>query len=95
MINQDSVVTSVYDIGSLRDQDIPVLISFGEIWWEESNRQIPISIFLQSELDQFSYAIKNFSTKDVTITSGPCIRLHNLIQKRVKRKSITITKRSR
>jgi hypothetical protein len=94
IINQDNVITSMYDYGSIRtDAEKAKFIELGEVWWWESNRQIPISIFLGSEIEEFHYAIKNFTTKDVVVEFGPVTKLSDIITKRVKRKSITLIRK--
>jgi hypothetical protein len=94
VINQDAQVTSIYDYASIRsDQEKQRFLELGEVWWWESNRQIPINIFLNREIIEFRYAIRNFSTKDVKILLGPCTSLNDIIVKRIKRKSITLIRK--
>ena len=94
IINQDSIVTSMYDYEAIRDEsDRQRFLELGEAWWWESNRQIPINIFLADEILEFKYIIRNFTTKDVKITLGPCTSLNDIIVKRVKRKSITLVRK--
>ena len=95
IINQDAQVTSMYDYATIRsDDEKRKFLELGEIWWWESNRQIPINIFLLREISDFRYAIKNFSTKDVKIMLGPCTSLNDIIVKRIKRKSITLIRKA-
>jgi hypothetical protein len=95
IINQDAQVTSMYDYTAIKtDVEKTKFLELGEVWWWESNRQIPINIFLNKEIVQFRYSIKNFSTKDVKVIVGPCISLNDIIIKRIKRKSITLIRRS-
>lgn len=94
VINQDAVVTSMYDYNALRtEEEKERFLELGEAWWWESNRQIPINIFLSSEIQEFKYSIKNFTTKDTKILLGPCTSLNDIIVKRVKRKSITLVRK--
>jgi hypothetical protein len=94
IINQDSQVTSMYDYSTLKTEtERNNFLALGEIWWWESNRQIPINIFLLRDVKPFSYAIKNFATKDVKLMFGPCTSLNDIVVKRVKRKSITLIKK--
>ena len=45
--NQDNFVTSMYVYTMLRtDEEKKHFIDMGEVWWFESNRTLPISIFL-------------------------------------------------
>lgn len=94
IINQDAQVTSFYDYSMIQtDPEKSKFLELGEAWWWESNRQIPINIFLAREITEFKYIIKNFSTKDVKVILGPCTSLNDIITKRVKRKSITLVRR--
>ncbi len=95
IINQDAQVTSIYDYSSIRTEiEKQRFLELGETWWWESNRQIPINIFLAREILDFRYVIKNFSTKDVKVLIGPCTSLNDIIVKRIKRKSITLVRKS-
>jgi hypothetical protein len=95
IINQDSQVTSIYDYAAIKsDEEKSLFLELGEAWWWESNRQIPINIFLNKEILSFRYAIKNFSTKDIKVVVGPCTSLNDIIVKRIKRKSITLVRRA-
>ena len=94
IINQDAQVTSMYDYSMIKtDEEKQRFLELGEAWWWESNRQIPINIFLAREIFNFRYVIKNFSTKDVKLIHGPCTSLNDIIVKRIKRKSITLVRK--
>jgi hypothetical protein len=52
--NRDEQCTSIYDYGSIVDAKIKEqFLKLGDIWWWESNRQIPINIFLNEEWTVF------------------------------------------
>jgi hypothetical protein len=94
IINQDAQVTSMYDYSMIKtDGEKQRFLELGEAWWWESNRQIPINIFLAREIIEFRYVIRNFSTKDVKLMHGPCTSLNDIIVKRIKRKSITLVRK--
>jgi hypothetical protein len=94
VINQDSQITSIYDYSAIKsDEEKKRFLELGEIWWWESNRQIPINIFLSRDIIVFQYAIRNFSTKDVKVVIGPCTSLNDILIKRIKRKSITLVRK--
>lgn len=95
IINQDAQVTSIYDYSLINsDAEKQKFLELGEVWWWESNRQIPINIFLNKEISDFRYIIRNFSTKDVKVILGPCTSLNDIIIKRIKRKSITLVRKA-
>ena len=92
--NQDAFITSMYIYTNLRsDVDKAKFVELGEDWWWESNRMIPINIFLRSEIDPFRYSIITMNSKDVNVTIGPCVNLNNLSVKRIKRKSVQLVRR--
>jgi hypothetical protein len=92
--NQDSDVTTIYDFGSLRtDPDRIDFLHLADQWWWESNRSIPINIFLRHDWKRFGYCVKTLISKEVEIVSGHCVRLDELSTKRTKRKSIQLVRR--
>lgn len=93
IINFDDHVASIYDITVLKsDQEKNLFLEMGEIWWWESNRKIPINIFLKKEMNIFKYSIKSFNVKDVEVLFGPVINLSDISKKRIKRKSIQLVR---
>ena len=94
IINQDQYVTSMYVYTDLKSEvEKKHLLEMGDVWWWESNRMIPINIFLRKEMEYFRYAIHTMNSKDVKVTIGPCVNLNNLTIKRVKRKSVQLVKK--
>jgi len=94
VINQDNVVTSMYVYTDIREIDAQRrFLELGEVWWWESNRMIPINIFLKDEMNEFKPCIVTMNTKDVRVTIGPCVNLNNLSVKRIKRKSVQLVRR--
>ena len=93
IINFDSYVTSVYDISIIKpDKERLRFLELGEIWWWESNRKIPINIFLKQEMQEFKYSIKTFNSKDIELIFGPSVNLSEIAEKRIKRKSIQLVR---
>jgi len=93
VINFDSYVSSMYDISAIKtDSEKKVLLELGEVWWWESNRKIPINIFLKREMQLFRYAIKTFNSKDAELIFGPTVNLSEIAEKRIKRKSIQLVR---
>ena len=93
IINQDVTVTSMYIYTNLKSElEQRAFLELGEAWWWESNRMIPINIFLRGEIEPFRYAIMTMNSKDVKVTIGPCVNLNNLSVKRVKRKSVQLVR---
>ena len=92
--NQDQYVTSMYVFTSLRsDQEKRNFLELGDTWWWESNRMIPINIFLRSDIGRYQYAMMTMNSKDVKVTIGPCVNLNALSVKRIKRKSVQLVRK--
>ena len=64
-----------------------------EQWWWESNRMIPINIFLKEDWGQFRYVVKTLLTKEVTLIAGHTVKLMDLASKRTKRKMVQLMRR--
>jgi hypothetical protein len=93
IINCDQHVLSMYDLSMITDQNLKSLfLELGEIWWWESNRKIPIQIFLKKEFFVFRSYIKTFNYKDIEILFGPVVNLSEIAEKRVKRKTIQLVR---
>ena len=93
VINFDDHVASIYDISVIRsDDEKRMFLEMGEVWWWESNRKIPINIFLKKEMQVFRYTIKTFNSKDVDLIFGPRVNLSEIAEKRIKRKSIQLVR---
>ena len=92
--NQDQYVTSMYIYTSLHnDNEKQIFLDLGDTWWWESNRMIPINIFLKGEFDRFRYCLMTMNSKDVNITMGPVVNLNNLSVKRIKRKNVQLVRK--
>ena len=96
VINCDDYVSSIYDLSMIINEKQRVsFLELGEIWWWESNRKIPINIFLKKEMSVFKYSIKTFNSKDVELVFGPAVNLSEIAEKRIKRKSIQLVRNPR
>jgi hypothetical protein len=92
--NVDDILTSVYDFGALKsEQEKAEFLELGESWWWESNRLIPINVFLRFEWGQFRYCLKTLNSKDVEIKFGPYVSLKEIAAKKTKRRSITLVRK--
>ena len=92
--NQDTNVISFYDYGRLMSpQDKMKFLKYGEIWWYESNRKIPINIFLKGDFSYFRTTLVTLNAKDIQIVHGPTVRLSDISKKRVKRRTIQLVRK--
>lgn len=94
VINTDNVITSVYNFEAIPSPELrKAFIELGEQWWWESNRLIPINLFLGSQISLYRNWIVNMNSKDVNILWGPETSLNNIIQKRIKRRSVQLVRK--
>ena len=92
--NVDDTITTIYDFSVLKSTDEKkVFLELAESWWWESNRIIPINVFLKQEWVMFRPTLKTFNSKDVEIKCGPCVSLKEMALSRSKRRSITLVRR--
>ena len=92
--NQDNQVISFYDYGRIMSpQDKMKFLKLGEIWWYESNRKIPINIFIKREFKYFRTTLVSLNSKDVEIVHGPTLRLSDIAKKRIKRRTIQLVRK--
>ena len=92
--NRDDAVTTIYDFGSvLLQEDKLQFLELATTWWWESNRSVPINIFLRGDWDKFRYTLRTFVNKDLDIVHGPACSLLDIARKKTKRKSITLVRR--
>ena len=92
--NLDDIITSIYDYSMLKTDDQKKrFLELAEVWWWESNRLIPINLFLKGDCLEFRSILKTFNSKDVNLKYGPAVSLKENSQKRSKRRSITLVRR--
>lgn len=92
--NCDNQILSMYVYNDMYDERIKKLfLRYGEIWWWESNRQIPINVFLKSEFKIFKDSLKTFARKEFDIIHGPIVSMQDIMQKRIKRRQIQLVRK--
>jgi hypothetical protein len=92
--NRDDIVTTLYDYGAIAESILRArFLELGEVWWWESNREIPINIFLKSDWAIFRPYIRTFNNKSLVVIHGPVVSMTDFSKKRAKRKSITLVKK--
>ena len=95
IINFDNVIASIYDISMMLDEQEKIaFLNLGEIWWWESNRRIPINIFLKTDWIPFRPYRRTFINKDLEILCGPICSLGDICRRKSKRRSITLVRRT-
>jgi len=92
--NRDSTVTTIYDFGLIVDQQEKITyLDLAAQWWWESNRSVPINIFLKQDWQRFRHTLRTFNNKDLEILHGPACSMLDIVRKKTKRKSITLVRR--
>ena len=91
--NRDDSVTTIYDYGAVQEQNHKVLfLELASTWWWESNRSVPINIFLGNDWRPFRYTLRTFTNKELEIIHGPVCCLSDISRKKAKRRSITLVR---
>lgn len=92
--NVDDIITTIYDYSILRTADEKAkFLELGDVWWWESNRGIPINLFLKQDWAPFRIVLRTLNSKDVEIKLGPYVSLKEMSLKRSKRRSITLVRK--
>jgi len=92
--NTDNQIISFYDVDSCKsDTEKQLILEYGDLWWWESNRMLPIDVFLFQEMQTFRHCVKTFILKETEIIFGPTISMQNILKKRIKRRSIQLVKK--
>ncbi len=92
--NYTSTVASVYVYNILNcTEDKQEFLEFGEEWWWQSNRQLPINLVIGPKFKKFSYCLRTYNVKDFEILHGDPVSLQNIITKRIKRRQIQLVQK--
>lgn len=95
VVNHDNNIMTFYDVELVPTLELKKeFLDLGEMWWWESNRMLPIDVFLHYEMKPFRSCLRTFVLKDVEVLFGPMISLQNLIKKRIKRRSIHLIRKT-
>lgn len=93
--NADNQLLSMYVLDLIPDEGLRrQFLRYGEEWWWGSNRQIPIHIFIKDRFKVFRPCLKHFSRKDFNLMAGPCVSLQETIARRVRRRQVTLVRRT-
>ena len=95
VVNHDNAIMTFYDVNKMPSLEIKrKFLEYGDMWWWESNRQLPIDIFLNHEMKEFIPFLSTFVMKDVEVLFGPMTSLQNLIRKRIKRRGVQLIRKT-
>ena len=69
--NRDDTITTIYDFGNIQNPELKRLfIDLANTWWWESNRSIPINIFLKQEWDKVPDALYLYRNPGSNVEAG-------------------------
>ena len=91
--NSDNQLLSMYILDCIPPEMREQFLTLGEFWWWESNRQIPIHIFLKDRFSVYRPYLRHFNRKDFDLEAGPAVSLQETIAKRVRKRQVTLVKR--
>jgi hypothetical protein len=95
VVNHDNTIITFYDVEAIPTVELKKdFLDLGEMWWWESNRMLPIDVFLHHEMKPFKAVLRTFIMKDVEVLFGPVTSLQNLLKKRIKRRSIQLIRKA-
>lgn len=92
--NSDNQLLSMYILDLIPEERLrQMFMKLGEEWWWESNRQIPINIFLKDRFKPFRPFLRHFSRKDFNLIAGPSVSLAETIARRVRKRQVTLVRK--
>lgn len=92
--NCDTKVISIYNYDLVQPELKSTFLEFGKSWWWESNRKLPINIFIGESFAPFRQCLASFSMKETEVVFGPIVQLSDLTEsKRIRRKTVQLVRR--
>lgn len=92
--NYDVDIISMYAFNKLRtEEDKRGFLEAADIWWWESNRLIPINIFLKNTWNKYRYSTVTLTCKDIKDQQGHIVSIAKLAERRTKRRVVQLVKR--
>ena len=83
----------MYDYNKINAQLKTLFLELGDVWWWESNRTIPINLFLKKDFITFTQYLITFNIKDTEVVKGPSVSIADIAKKRSKRRNIQLVKK--
>lgn len=93
--NSDNQFVSLYVIDLIPTEELRKLfLEFGDRWWWDSNRKIPINVFIKDErFKTFRACLRMFSAKDFEVLSGPAVSLAETMNRRIRKRQVTLVRK--
>jgi len=83
IMNQTLKVTRIYNFERMSEEERNQIIECGRIWWEESNREIPINVFLFEEMIPFEKYLINYKNQHIEEIIGHVVQLYKIIPAKI------------
>lgn len=92
--NSDNQFVSMYIIDLIpNEEQRKLFLQFGDRWWWESNRKVPINVFIKDQrFKQFRPCLRMFSAKDFEIIEGPTVSLAESINRRIRKRQVVLVR---
>lgn len=93
--NADNQFISMYIIDLIPDEELRKLfLEFGDRWWWESNRKVPINVFIKDQrFKMFRSCLRMFSAKDFEVVKGPTVSLAESINRRIRKRQVVLVRK--
>lgn len=93
--NSDSKMLSMYVMDLIPSEELTELfLHFGYSWWWDSNRQVPINMFIKDpRFRLFRVSLRHFSRKEFDHIAGPAVSLADSLNRRVRKRQITLIRK--
>lgn len=93
--NCDNTFISIYVLDLIPDAPArEIFLELGDRWWWESNRKIPINVFIKDpRFKQFRKSLRMFSAKDFEIIAGPRVSLAETMNRRIRKRQVTLVRK--
>ena len=92
--NCDEKVLSIYNYEGIPTAVRTTFLEYGKQWWWESNRKLPINIFIGESFSIFRPFLLSFSLKECDVVFGPTVHLSDLTNaKRIRRKTVQLIRK--
>ena len=93
--NSDNRFLSMYVLDLIQDENMRLLLlQFGETWWWDSNRQIPINMFIKDpRFRMFRGCLRQFARKEFDLLAGHEVSLADAMARRVRKRVVTLVRK--
>lgn len=93
--NSDNQFVSIYILDMIPTEALRKLfLELGDRWWWESNRKIPINVFIKdSRFKVFREYLRMFSAKDFELIAGHKVSLAESMNRRIRKRQVTLVRK--